>query len=210
MIRVIIADDHPVVRAGLRDLLARRPSYQIVAEVSDTDKLLAVAAQRKADVVLLDVSMPGPPFYEILPRLREVAPETRVLMLTMHPEDQFAVRAIQAGAAGYITKDRPPDEILTALVRVSEGGRYASPALIGRLVRVMHGDAALAPHESLSAREFQVLCRLGSGKRVTEVATELGLSPKTVSTYRARLMAKMGFETRSDLVQYVARHGLLQ
>jgi DNA-binding NarL/FixJ family response regulator len=210
MIKVLIADDHAVVRAGLRELLLQRASIMVVGEAADGDALLASAQETPADVLLLDVSMPGPPFLDVLHRVRALAPSLRILVLTMHPEDQFALRALRAGASGYLTKDRTPEELLEAVTRISRGGRYISASLTERLASSLEGDFRAAPHDALSDREMQVLLLLGAGNTVKQTAETMRLSVKTVSTFRTRLLRKMGFTTNADIVQYVSRHGLLR
>jgi len=208
--RILIADDHAVVRAGLRELLLHRGSFTVVGEAPDGDQLLKLAAETPADVLLLDVSMPGPPFLDLLQRVRTGFPQLRVLVLTMHPEDQFAVRALRAGASGYLTKDRTPAELADAVTRIARGGRYISASLAERLSWALDGDFRASPHDALSDREMQVLMLLGSGHSVKESAESLRLSMKTVSTFRTRMMKKMGFMSNADAVQYVVRQGLLR
>ncbi len=210
MIRLLIADDHPIVRAGLRRIAEENRSISVTAEASSGDEALAALRQAAVDVVLLDVSMPGASFTDTLRRLREEHPTVRVLVLSVHPEDQWAVRALRAGASGYLTKDHSPEQLLEAVRRVYRGGRYVSPTLAERLAAHLGPDCAGAPHELLSDREFEVLRGLGTGRSVKEVAAKLGLSPKTVSTYRTRLMEKMRFASTADLVRYAAQHGLMQ
>ena len=210
MIRVIIVDDHPIVRAGLRRIAEDDRSITVTAEAASGDAALLSLREHVADVVLLDVSMPGSPFTETLRRLREEHPTVRVLVLSAHPEDQWAVRALRGGASGYLTKDHCPDQLLDAIRRVHRGGRYVSPTLAERLAAQLGQDFVCAPHEQLSDREFDVLRGLGSGRTVKEVAEALGLSAKTVSTYRTRLMEKLRFATNADLVRYSAEHGLIE
>ena len=210
MTKVLIADDHAVVRAGLRELLLQRGSFSVVGEASDGDQLLKIAGEVPADVLLLDVSMPGPPFLDVLQRVRTQYPQLRVLVLTMHPEDQFAVRALRAGASGYLTKDRTPAELVDAVTRIARGGRYISATLAERLSWALDGDFRAAPHDVLSDREMQVLLLLGAGHSVKEASETLRLSMKTVSTFRKRMMKKMSFLTNADAVQYVVRQGLLR
>ncbi len=210
MTKVLIADDHAVVRAGLRELLLQRGSFSVVGEASDGDQLLKIAGEVPADVLLLDVSMPGPPFLDVLQRVRTQYPQLRVLVLTMHPEDQFAVRALRAGASGYLTKDRTPAELVDAVTRIARGGRYISATLAERLSWALDGDFRAAPHDVLSDREMQVLLLLGAGHSVKEASETLRLSMKTVSTFRKRMMKKMSFATNADAVQYVVRQGLLR
>jgi two-component system, NarL family, invasion response regulator UvrY len=208
MIRILIADDHPIVRAGLRRIAEDDRGISVTAEAPSGDAALLALRQHVADVVLLDVSMPGTPFTETLRLLREEHPTVRVLVLSAHPEDQWAIRALRGGASGYLTKDHSPEQLLDAIRRVHRGGRYVSPTLAERLAAQLGQDFVGAPHEELSDREFDVLRGLGTGRSVKEVAESLGLSPKTVSTYRTRLMEKLGFATNSDLVRYCAEHGL--
>jgi len=210
MIRILIADDHPIVRAGLRRIAEDDRGITVTAEAADGDAALLALRQHAADVILLDVSMPGPPFTETLRRLHEEHPTVRILVLSAHPEDQWAVRALRGGASGYLTKDHSPEQLLDAIRRVHRGGRYVSPALAERLATQLGQDFVGAPHEQLSDREFDVLRGLGMGRTVKQVAEALRLSPKTVSTYRTRLMEKMHFATNADLVQYAAAHGLIE
>jgi DNA-binding NarL/FixJ family response regulator len=210
MIRVLIADDHPVVRAGLRRIAEDDRGIAVTGEAQSGDDALAALRQHVADVVLLDVSMPGSPFTETLRRLREEHPTVRILVLSAHPEDQWAIRALRGGASGYLTKDHSPEQLLDAIRRVHRGGRYVSPSLAERLAAQLGQDFVGAPHEQLSDREFDVLRGLGNGRTVKEVAAVLGLSPKTVSTYRVRLMEKMGFAANADLVRYSMEHGLIE
>ncbi len=210
MIRILVVDDHPIVRAGLRRIAEDDRGITVTAEATSGEDALAALRQNVADVVLLDVSMPGSPFTETLRRLREEHPTVRILVLSAHPEDQWAVRALRGGASGYLTKDHSPEQLLDAIRRVHRGGRYVSPTLAERLAAQLGQDFVGAPHELLSDREFDVLRGLGAGRTVKEVASALDLSPKTVSTYRARLMEKMQFATNADLVRYSAEHGLIE
>ena len=210
MIRLLIADDHPIVRAGLRRIAEEDRSISVAAEASTGDEALTTMRTAIVDVVLLDVSMPGAPFTETLRRLREDHPTVRVLVLSGHPEEQWAVRALRAGASGYLTKDHSPEQLVDAVRRVHRGGRFVSPALAERLASQLGPSVAATPHELLSDREFEVLRLLGAGHTVKEVAAKLGLSPKTVSTYRTRLMEKLHFGSTADLVRYAAHHGLIQ
>jgi two-component system invasion response regulator UvrY len=209
MIRVLVVDDHPIVRAGLRRIAEDDRGMTVTAEATNGDAALVALRQHPADVVLLDVSMPGSPFTETLRRLREEHPSVRILVLSAHPEDQWAVRALRGGASGYLTKDHSPEQLLDAIRRVYRGGRYVSPTLADRLAAQLGQNFIGAPHEQLSDREFDVLRGLGAGRTVKEIAGALGLSPKTVSTYRTRLMEKMQFANNADLVRYSAEQGLI-
>jgi two-component system, NarL family, invasion response regulator UvrY len=208
-IRIFIADDHPIVRQGLRRIVEEDPGMAIAGEAGDAAAVLAALQSTAADLVLLDVSMPGAPFLETLKELRTRHPTVRVLALSVHPEDQWAVRALRAGASGYLTKDHSPDQLLEAIRRVYRGGKYVSPTLAERLAEQLNGGAERAPHELLSDREFEVMRRLGNGLTITQIASELALSAKTVSTYRARILEKMAVESNADLVRYAARYGLI-
>ena len=210
MIRLLIADDHPIVRAGLRRIVEEDKAIVVTAEASSGDEALTALRQSAADLVLLDITMPGASFTDTLHRLRTEHPSVKVLVLSVHPEDQWAVRALRAGASGYLTKDHSPEQLLDAVRRVYRGGRYVSPTLAERLAAQLGPGIATAPHEQLSDREFDVLRGLGTGMTVKEVATKLGLSPKTVSTYRTRLMEKMNLASTADIVRYASQHGLIQ
>jgi two-component system, NarL family, invasion response regulator UvrY len=209
MIRLFLADDHPVVRAGLKQIVTDTPGLEVVGEAADGGTLLAALGHVAADVALVDVSMPGPGFLELLEQLASAHPTVRVLVLSVHPEDQYAVRALRAGAAGYLTKDHSPEELVAAIRKVHRGGRYVSAALAERLAVGLQLGAQW-PHETLSDREYEVLCLLGSGRTVKEISAALLLSPKTVSTYRARILEKMRLGTNADLVRYAALHGLIR
>lgn len=207
-IRLLIADDHPIVREGLRRIAAEHPGISVVAEAASADEALKRISDTAVDVMLLDVSMPGPSFIEVLQEVRRDHSSIRVLVLSVHPEDQWAVRALRAGAAGYLTKDHSPEQLIEAIRKVYRGGKYVSAALAERLATGLETGSAIAPHESLSDREFEVMQALGAGLSVKDVAAGLKLSPKTVSTYRARILEKMQMETNADLVRYVNDHGL--
>ena len=208
-IRVFIADDHPIVRQGLRRIVETDSGLAISGEAGDAAALLLALETAATDLVLLDVSMPGCPFLETLRALRERHPTIGVLVLSVHPEDQWAVRALKAGASGYLTKDHSPDQLLEAIRRVYRGGKYVSPALAEHLASQLDVDGQRAPHELLSDREFEVMRRLGSGLTVSQIASELAISAKTVSTYRTRIFEKMAVDSNADLVRYAARYGLI-
>ncbi len=208
-IRIFIADDHPIVRQGLRRIVEADAGLAIAGEAGDATALLSALDRTAADVVLLDVSMPGGPFLETLRELRARHPTVRVLVLSVHPEDQWAVRALRAGASGYLTKDHSPDQLLDAIRRVYRGGKYVSPTLAEHLAEHLDGGWQRAPHELLSDREFEVMRRLGSGLSVSQIASELAISAKTVSTYRTRILEKMAVATNAELVRYAARYGLI-
>lgn len=207
MIRLLIADDHPIVRQGLRQIAADQPGISVVGEAASADEALARLGEVPVDVMLLDVSMPGPGFIEVLQQVRRDHPTVKVLVLSVHPEDQWAVRALRAGAAGYLTKDHSPEQLIEAVHRVYRGGKYVTAALAEKLATGLE-IGGVTPHEGLSDREFEVLRGLGAGLSVKDVAARLNLSPKTVSTYRARILEKMKLQTNADLVRYVRDHGI--
>jgi len=213
MIRLAIADDHPIVREGLRRIVGQDPGLAVTGDAAGAGELFRLLAAAPVDVVLLDVSMPGAPFIETLRKLRAEHPTVKVLVLSAYPEDQWALRALRSGASGYLTKDHSPEQLVDAIRRVARGRRYVSEEMADHLAGLAGGagggDDEHAPHERLSDREFEVLRALGSGLMVKEVAARLGLSVKTVSTYRARLLEKLGLATRADLVRYVVAHDLL-
>ena len=210
MIRVAIADDHPIVREGLRRIVSEDGGISVVGEASSAVELFRLLGSAPIDVVLLDVSMPGNTFVDTLKDLRRVHPSVKVLVISAHPEDQWAMRSLQAGAAGYLTKDHSPEQLVLAIRRVARGGKYVSETMAERLAGMVDSGRARAPHEALSDREFEVLRELGSGMMVKDVAVQLRLSAKTVSTYRTRLLEKMGLKTKADLVRYVVTHNLLK
>jgi len=185
------------------------PGLAISGEAGDAATLLGALETTATDLVLLDVSMPGGPFPDTLHALRERHPSIRVLVLSVHPEDQWAVRALKAGASGYLTKDHSPEQLLEAVRRVYRGGKYVSPTLAEQLASHLDAAGQRAPHELLSDREFEVMRRLGSGLTVSQIASELAISAKTVSTYRARILEKMAVASNADLVRYAARYGLI-
>ena len=209
MIRVLVADDHAVVREGVKRILAETDDLVIAGEASDGPEVLAKAVAEAWDLVLLDITMPGRNGLEVLQQLRRLRPTLPVLVFSMHPENQYAVRAFKAGAAGYITKDSIPEELVAAIHKVVQGRRYVSPALAEYLILDIAHDPNIPPHARLSDRELQVLCLLASGKTVTESAEELSLSVKTVSTYRRRILEKMHMKTTAELIHYAVRHQLV-
>jgi DNA-binding NarL/FixJ family response regulator len=209
MIRVLMADDHQIVREGLKRIIAECPDMQVVAEAVDGNEAIVMARQQEdADVMLLDVSMPGPGFLETMKRIRNDRPDLRVLVLSVHPEDHYAVRALRSGASGYLTKDHSPDELAAAIRRVHTGRKYVTAALAERLAVDLDPAPERPPHELLSNREFEVLLAIVSGKSIKEVAATKNLSPKTVSTYRTRILKKLDVTSNADLVRYAIEHKL--
>jgi DNA-binding NarL/FixJ family response regulator len=210
MIRVLVIDDHGVVRQGLRQILAETADIIVGADASNASEGLTCARAEQWDAILLDLGLPDSHGLDVLKQLRKEQTHVPILVLSMHPEDQFALRAIRAGASGYLTKNAAVDELATAIRTVVAGQHYLSPWLADRLAREATGDPTKAAHEQLSDREYQVLMRVASGKTTKDIAAELNISPKTVGTYRARLVEKMCLSTDAELTAYVFRHHLLE
>jgi DNA-binding NarL/FixJ family response regulator len=208
MIRILIADDQPVVRQGIRQIVGVNPDLEVVAEVIDGRQVVAETVSAKPDVLLLDLSLPGMDGLDVLKQLKRSQPRIRVLVLTTQSEEQFALRAVEAGAAGYLTKDGAPAELVSAIRTVNAGGHYASTWLAERLRDHLPAKAERPAHERLSDREYQVLRMIADGKSTREISTTLALSVKTVSTYRSRIFQKMGVRTPAALVAYVIRNRL--
>ena len=209
MIKVLIADDHTVVRQGLKQILSDDPQLSVVGEAADGNEVLAALETLSVDVLVLDITMPGRNGLDVLKEVKRKRPTLPVLVLSMHPEDQFAIRILRAGAAGYITKESAPEELVGALRKVCSGGKYVSPQLAEKLAVFIEDETTRPPHEKLSDREFEVLRMLALGKTVTEVAEELLLSVKTVSTYRSRVLEKMKMTSNADLTRYALQNGLI-
>jgi len=207
---VLIVDDHAVVRQGLRQILADALSAVQIDEASNADEALGLVLKKNYDLVMLDISLPGRSGLELLRDIKYQQPSLPVLVLSVHPEDQMGVRILKAGASGYVNKDCEPLELVRAVNKVLSGGRYVSPTLAERLVLDIQSDAGKPPHELLSDREFEVLCAIARGKSVSEIARDLGLSVKTVSTYRARILDKMHMKTNAELTHYAVREGLVE
>ena len=208
MIRVISVDDHAVVRSGVKLLLAGTNDIQVVGEAGNARELVSLLQHQPCNVLLLDIAIPGTDGLAVLKMVREKWPAIAVVMLSMHPERQYATRALRAGARGYLTKDGAPELLAKAVRTVASGGRYVSPALAQVLAEQMAGDTGQQKHEALSEREFEVLVRIGAGKTVGEIAEELFLSVNTVSTYRARLLTKLDLATTAELIRYVVVNDL--
>jgi DNA-binding NarL/FixJ family response regulator len=209
MIKIIIADDHPIVRAGMKQIISEASNLTVTAEASNGHQLLSKIREENFDIVVLDITMPRMDGLDVLKQLKIEKPKLPVIVLSIHPEDQYALRVLKAGAAGYVTKDSAPDELINAIRKVCRGGKYISPSLAERLVFQLDSDFGEMPHEILSDREYQVLCLLASGKTVTEIADELTLSVKTVSTYRARILEKMDMKNNAELIHYAVQNKLV-
>lgn len=209
MFRVLIADDHTVVRRGLKQILLEGFPAAKVEEVADAEELIKKIMQSDWDLVISDLSMPGRSGLEALQQIKQLHPKLPVLILSIHPEEQYALRVLRAGASGYLSKDMAPDELVVAVQKVMLGKKYITDTIAEKLASVLDQDASKAPHENLSDREFTVLKLLASGKSVSEIAESMFLSVTTVSTYRTRLMTKMNMKNNADLTLYAIENKLL-
>ncbi len=209
MIRVLIADDHAIVRKGLR-LIAKEQASEIeVDEAENGQEVMEKIHQARYDVLVLDISMPGRNGLDILREVRHALPSLPVLILSMHPEEQYAIRMLKSGASGYLTKDCAPDQLVPAIQKIARGGKYVSDMLAERLLFNLTGEANRPPHELLSDREYSVLVLIGQGKTPTEIAEQLILSVKTVSTYRTRVLEKLNLQSTAELIRYVIENNLV-
>jgi DNA-binding NarL/FixJ family response regulator len=208
--RILIADDHAVVRHGLRQILTSAFKHSVFGEAANSQEALDRVWKEPWDIVILDLTMPGRSGLEVLKEIKQARPKLPVLILSMHPEDQFAVRLLKAGASGYMTKESAPEELVGAVNKAVAGGRYVSVRLAEKLASLIVHDTTAAPHECLSDREFLILRLIASGKTVSAIARDLSLSVKTVSTYRGRLLDKMSMSNNSELVQYAFQYQLVE
>jgi two-component system invasion response regulator UvrY len=209
MIKILIADDHAIVRQGLKQILAETPDMVVADEASNGQEVLNKVWEKEYDVVVLDISMPGRSGLDVLKQLKSQRPKLPVLVLSMYPEEQYAVRMLRAGASGYLTKQSVPDELIMAIRKVSLGRRYVSSSLAEKLASNLEIEAEKLPHETLSDREYQVMCMIASGKTVKEVADGLFLSVKTISTYRSRILEKMKMKSNAELTHYAIKNKLV-
>jgi DNA-binding NarL/FixJ family response regulator len=202
LLRILIVDDHAVVRGGLKQLLAEKFPTATFGEAGNGQQALDLLDNATWDVMLLDLAMPGRGGLDVLNQLKNIQPTTKVLVLTIHPMDQYAVRVLKLGACGYLTKESAPDEVVAAVEKILAGGKYITTALAEKLMSHLAAPADKKPHEILSDREYQVLLQLSSGKSVKEIGGELSLSAKTISTYRTRIFLKLQFKSNADVVRY--------
>ncbi len=210
MVKVLIADDHPIVRTGLRQILAEEPGIEIVGEAGNSGEVLEFLWKNECDLVLLDIGMPGRSGIEIIGEIKGIRVSVAVLILSIYPEEQYAIRALRAGASGYLTKASAPVELIQAIFKVSKGGRYVSQNLAEILASEIDRHSSKKPHQLLSDREYQVMLLLASGKTVTETARELNLSVKTISTYRASILEKMNMKNNAQLTFYAVENDLIK
>jgi len=210
MLRILLCDDHPIVREGLKNILLQQSDIKVVEEAGSGGELLQKSADSRFDVIILDITLPDMNGLDVLKTLMGSSARPAVLVLSMHPEEQYATRALKAGAAGYLQKESAPAELMTAVRKISRGGRYVTPSLAEKLALDLVGPGEREPHELLSDREYQVLTLIASGKGIKEIAQELSLSAPTVATYRARVMTKLGLGSTVDLVRYALAHKLVE
>jgi DNA-binding NarL/FixJ family response regulator len=209
MIKILIADDHPIVRQGLKQTLTGQPDMTVGGEARTSQEVLDLAHREDWDVLILDVTMPGQGGLEVLKTLRQEKPRMAVLILSIHPEDIFGIRALRLGASGYMTKESAPEQLVNAVRKIAAGGKHISPALAEKLALHLNNNGR-APHEALSDREYQVLRLIASGKSPAEIAERLSLSAKTVSTYRNRILRKMKLKNNVEIAQYAIQHRLIE
>ncbi|HEV8645573.1 MAG TPA: response regulator transcription factor [Burkholderiales bacterium] len=207
--KVLIADDHAVVRRGLRQILEAEPDLKVSGEATSGAEVMEALRMQRYDVAVLDITMPDRGGLEVLQEIRQNFPELRVLILSMHPEERYALRVLKAGAAGYLTKESAAEELISALRKVAAGGRYVSPTLAERLADEIGTETDKSPHERLSDREHQILCMIASGMTVSGIASKLRLGTNTVSTYRARLLGKLKLANNAELTHYAIRNRLV-
>jgi DNA-binding NarL/FixJ family response regulator len=210
MIRIAIADDHAIVRQGLRQILAAQGDFEVVGEAANHGEVMQIVRRETCDALILDIAMPGKNGIETLKQVRMEKPKLPVLVLSMYPEDQYAFRALKAGASGYLTKMTAADQLVDAIRTITRGRKYITQELAQSLAESFDRDTEIEPHSLLSDREFQTLKLIAAGKQLAQIGAELALSPKTVSVYRARLLAKLGLATNADLTRYALEHGLLE
>ena len=210
MINILIVDDHAVVRQGLRKILSEQPDMTVLEEAESAERLMEVIGTKKWDIVILDISLRGKSGLDVLPYLQSEYPQIPVLFLSMMPEEQFALRALRAGAAGFVAKDAAPEELVKAIRKICAGGKYISDSMAEKLATQVDLRTQQLPHENLSEREFQVLCKIAEGKPLTVIAEELYLSVKTVTTYKARMLEKMQMKSNAEVIRYAIEHHLIK
>jgi two-component system, NarL family, invasion response regulator UvrY len=210
MLKILIADDHAIVREGLKQILADVPDMVVAGEAASGNQVLEMIRKERWDLVLLDITMPGGNGLDTLKQLKKEKPDLPVLMLSMYPEEQYAIRSIKAGVSGYLTKESAPEELIAAIRKVAQGGKYISASLSEKLATYLETDADKPLHELLSDREYEVVLMIAAGKTVSQIAEELSLSVKTISTNRTRALRKMGMSNNSEITYYAMKHGLVR
>lgn len=210
MIKIFLADDHSLIREGIKKLLSTESDIKFVGETSDPFQIPSLVEKLKPDILILDLSMPGKNGLDVLKEVKLLAPDTKVLIMSMLPEDQFAKRTLKAGASGYITKDSLPDEIMNAIRKVSSGRKYVSPSLAEKLASDLDENSEKSIHDILSDREFQILILIASGKTQTAISEELSIGVSTVNTYRSRILEKLNLHSSTDLIRYAFQNKLIE
>jgi len=210
MIKILIADDHAVVREGLKQIISENPDMIVIDEANNGQEVLNKVSEQHYDVVLLDITMPGRSGLDVLKQLKSKMPKLPVLILSVHPEEQYAVRTLRAGASGYLTKESATDELIAAIRKISQGKKYISSSLAEKLAVDLDMDHEKPRHEILSDREYQVMSMIASGKTVKEIADELSLSVQTISTYRSRILEKMKMKNNAEIIYYAVKQGLVE
>lgn len=208
--KILIADDHAIVREGVKQIVRTLPEVSLIEEVSDGVQAFTKICNMEYDLVILDISMPGMSGLDVLQRMKDRNISTRVLMFSLYPQEQYAIRAFKLGASGYLSKDSAFEELALAIRKIASGGKYVSAALAERLIFQNPGMDNKMPHDQLSSREFQVMILIAKGKSVSEISTSLFISDKTVSTYKTRIMEKMGMKTNADLTMYAMKNKLIE
>lgn len=210
MIKVLIADDHPIVRQGLKQILLEESDMAVTGEADNSREVLELVNKRDFDIIVLDITMPGRGGIDVLKELKLRRPNLPIFILSMYPEDRYALRALKAGASGYMTKESAPEELVKAIRQIVKGKTYISPALAEQLALSLRTETAKLPHETLSDREYQVMLMIASGKTPSEIAKELFLSIKTISTYRAHILEKMNLKNNAELIRYALENNLIE
>jgi two-component system, NarL family, invasion response regulator UvrY len=209
MIRILIADDHSIVREGLKQILAETPDMKVTGEASNAEEVLQRVREERWDIVILDISLPDRNGLEVMKQIKDQYPKLPILILSMHAEAQYAVRALKSGASGYLTKESASHQLIDAIKDVAEGGKYVSPSLANKIILHLGEDPPKQPHEILSAREHQVFFMIVSGKSLKEISNELSLSIKTISTHRSRILQKMGMKNNVELIRYAIQNNIV-
>jgi two-component system, NarL family, invasion response regulator UvrY len=209
MIKILIADDHPLIRNGLKQIISRESDIEVVCEAANSVEVFDLIKKNTIDVLILDISMPGMSGFEILDKLKQKLPKLPVLMLSALSEELYALKTLKAGASGFINKESAPEELVKAIRKVFSGGLFVSPYLAEKLASDFKGGIMKQPHERLSKREFQIMCMIGSGKTVGEIANELFLNVRTISTYRARILNKMNLKNNSEITSFCMKEGFI-
>lgn len=209
MVKIFIADDHAVVRQGLKQIISEVSDMQVVGESDNGFEVIDHVKAANYDMVILDITMPGPNILDLVKQIRQINSRLPILVLSIHPEEQYAVRVLRSGASGYLTKESAPEELVNAVRKVAKGGKYVSAALAEKLLFTLGTDQEKMPHDNLSDREYQALCMIAAGKTVKNIAEDLNLSEKTISTYRSRVLQKMGMKNNAEITHYAFKYGLV-